>query len=414
MAAVAWEVHPVVADREDAKRPPAISPLTLNPLVLNTRNQPMNKLLRDRKENLLYASLWALLFLAPLGTSAVHTYIDSNYHFDWHVIFHVWKICALFLVAFLIHNFFCAPILVYKRQRVKYVITTIFLLIAFTLVQCSTKPKQEMKMHPDTPPSALAPRPATPDSQPSPLAPRPPRPPFLIADPELFFCISLFLLFGLNLGVKIYFRSERDRKKMQLLKSQNLEHQLAYLKYQINPHFFMNTLNNIHALVDIDPEQAKSTIVELSKMMRYILYEGNNTVIPLQRECDFIKHYVRLMSMRYSDKVKINLDVPLQVSEGQLPPLLLITFVENAFKHGISYQKDSFVNISLTTDSDHIYFSCSNSKAEKQNEEQGGVGLANVRQRLDIIYGDRYVYDIKENDNNYTVALTLPTITNNP
>jgi LytS/YehU family sensor histidine kinase len=170
----------------------------------------------------------------------------------------------------------------------------------------------------------------------------------------------------------------------------------------------MNTLNNIHALVDIDPEQAKNTIVEPSKMMRYVLYEGNNTMIPLQRECDFIKHYVRLMSMRYSDKVKINIDVPLQAGEGQLPPLLLITFVENAFKHGITYKKQSFIDILLYVDGGKIYFSCTNSKAEKKNGEQGGVGLANVRQRLDIIYGDRYDYDVKDTDDTYQVSLTLP------
>ena len=121
---------------------------------------------------------------------------------------------------------------------------------------------------------------------------------------------------------------------MRLLEKENLNQQLEYLKYQINPHFFMNTLNNIHALVDIDPEKAKTTIVELSKMMRYLLYEGNNSLIPLHREVEFLRNYITLMKLRYTDKVKIDTDIPVSLPDRRLPPLLLITFVENAFKHG--------------------------------------------------------------------------------
>ena len=378
----------------------------------------MSRFLRDRKELTLYAVLWLLVFLAPVVTTAIHSYLDSNYQMEWGLVLHTWKVCALFLVAFLIHNFFCAPVLIYRHQRVRYVLAMLTVLVLFTLAQCATRPQgprpheplphdrgpmpEQVECHSknDTPHFTLHTPPSTLSA--------PPRPPFLMPDAEWFFALLLFLLFGLNLGVKIYFKYERDRQKMQELKSQNLEHQLAYLKYQINPHFFMNTLNNIHALVDIDPEQAKSTIVELSKMMRYILYEGNNTMIPLQRERDFINHYVRLMRMRYTDKVHINLDMPLLIADGQMPPLLLITFVENAFKHGITYKKESFIDISLVTDDTHIYFSCRNSKAEQGNQEQGGVGLANVRQRLDIIYGDRYTYDIHDTPDSYQVTLTLP------
>ena len=373
----------------------------------------MGRFKRDKKENILYLIFWTLLFLAPLGGAVVHGYLDSNYHADWHLISGIWKILALLLLAFIIHNFSCAPILIYKHNPVKYVFASLSVLVLFSFLQCQTKPARTLARRGDgaamlaPPPPPMKHAPGG-DQSPKDSLLLPPRPPFLLNDMELFFSLALFLMFGLNLGVKLYYKYERDRKKMHLLKSQNLEHQLAYLKYQINPHFFMNTLNNIHALVDIDPELAKTTIVILSKMMRYILYEGDNTMIPLQRECDFIKHYVRLMSMRYSDKVKINIDVPLQAGEGQLPPLLLITFVENAFKHGITYKKQSFIDILLYVDGGKIYFSCTNSKAEKKNEEQGGVGLANVRQRLDIIYGDRYDYDVKDTDDTYQVSLTLP------
>ena len=118
--------------------------------------------------------------------------------------------------------------------------------------------------------------------------------------------IIMILLMGLNIGAKYFFKSLDDRKRMKLLEKENLSRQLEYLKYQINPHFFMNTLNNIHALVDIDPEQAKHTIEVLSKLMRYTLYEGNKTMAPLKKELDFITHYIDLMRIRYTDKVRID------------------------------------------------------------------------------------------------------------
>lgn len=134
----------------------------------------------------------------------------------------------------------------------------------------------------------------------------------------------------MNLGVMLFFKSNKDEAELQLLEKQNLQQQLEYLKYQINPHFFMNTLNNIHALVDIDPEEAKTTIVELSKMMRYILYEGNKPIIPLQREIQFLENYITLMKLRYTNKVKITLNIEKNIPDYGVPPLMLITFVENA------------------------------------------------------------------------------------
>ena len=157
---------------------------------------------------------------------------------------------------------------------------------------------------------------------------------------DILAIVVLILMFAANLGIKSYFRSRDDRKRLAELEHENLEQQLEYLRYQINPHFFMNTLNNIHALVDIDPEKAKDTILELSKMMRFVLYEGNKQSVPLVRELDFIRHYITLMQLRYTDKVRIILDLPTETPDHTLPPLILISFVENAFKHGVSYQQE--------------------------------------------------------------------------
>ena len=242
----------------------------------------------------------------------------------------------------------------------------------------------------------------------------------LIGEHDIVATIIFILMIGMNLGVKFYFRQQKDRDRMMKLENENLEQQLEYLKYQINPHFLMNTLNNIHALVDIDPEQAKETIVELSKIMRFMLYEGNKQKVPLRQEIIFLQNYIELMRMRYSDQVAISVNLPDMIPDRDIPPLLLITFVENAFKHGVSYQQKSFINIDISTTQKatdnkiggnhqtYLHFKCSNSKLPQPQESHGGVGLQNARRRLDLLYGSTYTLDIDDADDTYTVVLTMP------
>jgi LytS/YehU family sensor histidine kinase len=215
---------------------------------------------------------------------------------------------------------------------------------------------------------------------------------------------------GMNLGIKLYFKADEDAKEMRELEKKSLEQQLAYLKYQINPHFFMNTLNNIHALVDIDPEKSKETILILSKIMRYVLYEGDKSIIPLQREIAFMNNYIDLMRIRYTDKVKIEVEAPEHLPDVGIPPLLLITFVENAFKHGVSYQQDSLIHIKVGIDHERLKFVCRNTKTAEPNKEkkQGGVGLANVKQRLELLYGKNFTLDLEDGADSYEVMLLLP------
>ena len=377
---------------------------------------------QSRQENLVYLVVWGLLFATPLLSLYVRTISDSDATFNWTELFIVWRRFAIYLVLFLIHNFFLAPLLVHQRKRVLYITTLIVVIAAFMLYQYNSRPdfkrplghKPPMEQtdrhrqpHFNEPPRSL-------DGELPPFdGPRPQMrhhdaPPPIIGERDILAIIVLILMFGANLGIKSYFRSSDDRKRLEKLERENLAQQLEYLRYQINPHFFMNTLNNIHALVDINPEQAKDTILELSKMMRFVLYEGNKQGVPLSRELDFIRHYVTLMQLRYTNKVKITLDLPQETSDRQIPPLILITFIENAFKHGISYQHPSFIEVKVSEHNDAMHFSCRNSKGEKPNEEKGGVGLANIRKRLNLLYGHDYALRIKNDAELYSVELTLP------
>lgn len=402
------------------------------------------------KESLLYLAIWLLLFVSPIASAYFHSVADgSNVTIKWTDVVHVWYIFAVYLVIFIVHDIILAPLLVYRRKRAVYFGATACLVAVFCLWQCLSRPAEDDR-RPDTRPEAMAPdmgqegpaagggegmvpppkpvddrQPPRPDAGQMPPAPQTvgeprngdtPRahheqPPLLIGQTDLIGILILIGLLGLNLGIKLYFKNERDQRGMAELERKNLAQQLQYLKYQINPHFFMNTLNNIHALVDIDPEKAKASIVELSKMMRYVLYEGDKSLIPLDKEVAFLHNYVRLMLLRYTDNVSVDLDIPDNMPSGQIPPLLLITFVENAFKHGVSYERTSFVNISMDVEDGRLLFTCVNSKQPAVGQampKEGGVGLKNVKQRLRLIYGDGYRLNINDGSDSYTVSLSLP------
>lgn len=404
----------------------------------------------SRQEHLVYAAMWALLFLAPMLSLYVRTVNDSMQTFDWQEVFIVWRQYTVFLLLFLIHNYLLAPLLIYQQKKILYVSSVVCLMGLFALYQCNTHPhdmdrphqhmEQHMLMkhkpmaagqeaeermmpaeqmhdepheegfsdHKPPPPDGDRHDAGQHDRRISPQQHGEERPPIIFGEHDIISLIILVLMFGMNLGIKLFFKTRDDQKKLIALERKSLEQQLEYLKYQISPHFFMNTLNNIHALVDIDPEKAKDTILELSKMMRFVLYEGDKNGVPLTREFDFISHYVTLMKLRYTDKVKITLQLPTETPDKLIPPLMLITFIENAFKHGISYQRDSFITVKVNVNNDHLHFRCENSKAEKSNQEKGGVGLANVKQRLHLLYDNNFTLNIQDEPDTYKVELTIP------
>ncbi len=414
---------------------------------------------QKRAELILYAVLWTIMY----AVSAFSLYTgQDNLHtdgFDWHDLLGAWGLLTKFFTAFCIHNFLIAPQLVYRNRRWLYAFLAAAFLAAFTGYQVLCSPHRPEKPQPHElrteermdarPPMAFDDERPVPDGDMMP--PLPPdmstepqpkeqgaeqkgadlkpkgkelereKPPRAFGGQDSVSFIIVMLLMGVNVGTKIYFKSLDDNKRMKELERENLNRQLEYLKYQINPHFFMNTLNNIHALVDIDPEQAKTTIEVLSKMMRYVLYEGNRTMAPLQKETDFIAHYVELMRIRYTDKVRISLSLPQEAASGtqegtqrlseiQVPSLLFTTFVENAFKHGVSYQQESFIEVVVRVDETarQVVFNCNNSIKPTAEDRHGGVGLKNAVKRLQLLYGDTYELQTTVSGGEYRLSLRLP------
>lgn len=366
-----------------------------------------------RKEHIIYTLMWIALYLSPL--MSIYMRMSGNPHIDfsWYEILNAWKFNTVWLVLFAIHNFLLAPLLIIKRRTWLYTSLAVALLIAAMLTLSAMRHSHSRMRHAPQRYECCEHDCMNAEMMASKQQPPPMReggPLMMFGPGEVVLFFGGLLLMGMNLGVKLYFRSQEDADILSQIEKHALERQLQYLKYQVNPHFFMNTLNNIHALVDIDPERAKASIVELSKLMRYVLYEGNNRLTPLSREVQFLRNYVQLMSMRYTGNVSISLDVPEVLPDSMLPPLLLVIFVENAFKHGISYRTKSFVEISLQPHGDRLLFSCRNSRPEIKHDEnmKGGVGLSNVRRRLDLLFPGNYTLDIKEQEDTYTVHLDIP------
>lgn len=336
-------------------------------------------------ENLLYLMVWMVIILVPVLNSKML----EEVHVSLENILIAWLKIAPYLLIFIIHNSLIAPRLLLRKHRyVWYLVVNLLTITAvFSLVAIYEKYAPY-----DTEPYILNGKAS-------------------FTDLAIYWNILLgFFMTGLNMGIKLLYRSLRDEQQMEKLRRQNLQAEMDYLRYQINPHFFMNTLNNIHALIDIDTEYAKSAVIELSKMMRYVLYESGSETISLKKDIQFIENYIELMRIRYDSSIDICLDYPATIpNKVAIPPLLLIVFVENAFKHGVSYNHASFIHIRIGYRDDAVTAVISNSRHEKSRPGTTGIGLENVKKRLALIYQDNYTLSIDDSDPAvYTVKLIIP------
>jgi two-component sensor histidine kinase len=220
----------------------------------------------------------------------------------------------------------------------------------------------------------------------------------------------LLIVLGFSSGMAIIQRLRKNESKQKDIEKARVDSELAFLKNQISPHFFFNALNNIYGLIAIDSDKAQQAVEKLSGLMRYLIYESNIETIALQKEFDFTLKYIELMQQRLSSKVKLDIDISSNLPEAQIPPLLFIPFIENAFKHGISYREHSFVSVKLTTENNKVIFECKNSipSNREQNNKEGGVGIANIKKRLDLIYGSLFNLDIRKAEKEFHVQLIVP------
>ena len=237
--------------------------------------------------------------------------------------------------------------------------------------------------------------------------PRPPRPVFVQWQDS----ITLALMVGLSVAIKMTQKWIVTEKERQQLEQERTEAELKNLKNQLNPHFLFNTLNNIYSLIAISPDRAQSAVLELSKMLRYVLYENAQAYVPMEKELEFNHNYIELMRLRLARHVKVEVDMPRGLCRGyQIAPLLFITLIENAFKHGTSATEPSFVTIVMREPSPGV-IECriENSCFPKnENDKSGsGIGLKNLSRQLELLYPGKYTLHAESDARVYRSSLTI-------
>jgi hypothetical protein len=376
-------------------------------------------------ETAIYLIVWLVIFIIPVLVSTSNTgRLDKQIMVGWGRM-------LPFVIIFIINTVWLLPELLFKGKTGMYllsvVIISLLLVYVWEFVFPHIKDFIEGNQSPDfgeRRPFPEGQRPLRPDQQPQGIRPRPPgpnqRPPGPNQQGPLprSHVLSIFnqmviawLVVGFNVAIKVTNKWFVDEQKKRELEKEHLKSELAFLQNQISPHFFMNTLNNIHAQIDIDTKDAQGSIVTLSKMMRYLLYESDRGETSLKKEIEFLQSYVDLMRLRIDESVDIDLEISVGDEDIKLHPFLFISFVENAFKHGISYNEKSFIKIELKQNFEFIEFSCVNSLSvqNKITNPYSGVGLENIKKRLNLLYNSNYQLEINELESEFKVYLKIPT-----
>lgn len=358
-----------------------------------------------RVQSFIYIGLWLLVVLVYILDMLRARSEGGLPLLDAPTLFHMVARLLPFIVLFAVHNYLLIPRLLLTRWK-SYLALTL-LAIALIWGWQTYDFLQAVSIH--DPLHKL-------EGPPEPGIPHHP----LLPVPLLLDIAYDLLIVGVNIAIALIFQNYEDRLERESLLKANAENSLSYLKAQINPHFYMNMLNNIHGQIEIDPVKAQEMLIDMSHLMRYMLYDSSRPRIALSSEISFMENYLRIMRQRYpSSRVTISSDFPPPslLSGIEVPPLLFLVFIENAFKHGISYRVPSFVSVNLTIEGGRILFSCLNSvhadpaadnDVRDESAEPTGIGLRNVRERLRLIYGSDCHLDINRESDRYLVQLNIP------
>lgn len=200
----------------------------------------------------------------------------------------------------------------------------------------------------------------------------------------------------------------KQRRELLALKTIQQHTELQHLKSQVNPHFFFNMLNNLYGTVDSDPQKAKNLILKLSDLMRYSIYEGENKRVVIQKEIDYIHTFIELHKMRYRKEIDLKFVLDVDDPELEIMPLMFINLIENAFKHGVeNLRKDAFVHIRLALKDGQLKLEVRNNFDDNQLSEKPGIGLKNLRRRLQLEYPKRHNLTFEVHNNEYAATLSI-------
>lgn len=319
-------------------------------------------------EILIHAISWGIVFGFPFFFAE-----RGNGIIDWMAYLRHIGVPFSFMIVFYINFFLLVPRFLFENKKQKYTLYNILLLCTIGVLLHLW---QSMTFDP-----ALFPK-------------KPHMPPGWI-----FFArdiAGMIFTIGLSAAIRMSTRWREAEAARREAEKSRTEAELKNLRNQLNPHFLLNTLNNIYALIAFDSDKAQQAVQELSKLLRYVLYDNQQTFVPLCKEIDFIRNYIELMRIRLSPNVKVTTQFSIAPdSQTEIAPLIFISLIENAFKHGISPIEPSFIDISISEINGKIICEIRNSNHPKSNTDKSGsgIGLEQVNKRLELLYHNQYCWE---------------------
>ena len=335
--------------------------------------------------NIAQILIWGCAMLLPAGVTWLISGDSTRSAMTFWSSFHMlMPICLVYLINY----FLLVPKLLFRKQIVWFVVLNLVLLTLLNLP--SFVPRGEI---------------------PEPLREHIQRRDILAFRIPTLISAGFFQLvfIFLAIGARSIIRSNDIQFQLQEEKRKTAEAELTWLKHQLNPHFLFNTLNNISSLTQIDPDKAQESIGQLSDTLRYALYDTDVEKVPLSGEVSFMDNYVHLMQLRCNEMTDVSTSWQVPSGDVKIAPLLFISPIENAFKHGVNARMKSFVHIGLHPEGKDLVFTCENSLFEKTGEDHigSGIGVENLKRRLELIYPDAYSYEHDEKDGTYQVRIVL-------
>ena len=354
----------------------------------------MNKTTKIRSRNfiqfLIHFIAWGLVFVLPFIIFDKDPDFDIMDKMSHHA---VWVLSLL--VVFYSNYFLLIEKILFHRKIGKFVLYNVTLVLSVALVihfwqESIIIPHLPLPHEGKFPPQQILPFGIS----------------FVVRD-----ILTLLVIVGLSVAVKMtakWYKTEVERQEEE---KKHTEAELTNLRQQLNPHFLFNTLNNIYALIAISPEKAQNSMLELSKLLRYVLYENNDNFVSVEHELSFIHNYVELMRIRLNADVDLKVEINIDQTDKMIAPLLFIALIENAFKHGVSPSSPSFIHIDIhELNSKQLTCMIRNSYFPKTETDKSGsgIGLENLRRRLEILYPHKHIIRTEKDGDTFISELIIP------